>query len=252
VTATTLAKRRPRPAGKPSLRTERSLLREGRTWVAAMDEVGRGALAGPVTVGVVLVSVDVGTAPAGVRDSKLLAPQVRERLVPRIRRWAPAWAVGHAGPDVVDSVGVLAALRAAGRRALAQLPTVPDLVLLDGNHDWLTDPRGEGLFSLIEGAPVCPPVRTLIKADLTCSSVAAASVLAKVERDGIMQRLSPEYPAYAWADNKGYSAPEHIEALRRLGPTEHHRQTWRLPLTQGGSGPLDWDATLEAGDDVLL
>lgn len=252
MTAGTIAKRPARPSVPPNLRVERSLLREGRTWVAAMDEVGRGALAGPVSVGVVLVSAQVGTAPSGVRDSKLLAPHVRERLVPRIRRWAPAWAVGHAGPDEVDSVGVLGALRAAGRRALAQLPAVPDVVLLDGNHDWLTDPRGEGLFQLIDGAPICPPVRTMIKADMRCSSVAAASVLAKVERDGIMQELSPQFPAYSWADNKGYSAPEHVEALRRLGPTEHHRQTWRLPLMERVDGPLDWDVTLEAGDDVLL
>src|SRR5207342_2496017 len=135
VTAPTLARRKPpagRPSGKPTLRVERSLLREGRTWIAAMDEVGRGALAGPVSVGVVLVDAAVGTVPQGVRDSKLLAPQVRERLVPKIRRWAPAYAVGHAGPDEVDALGIIAALRRAGRRALAQLPAVPDLVLLDG------------------------------------------------------------------------------------------------------------------------
>lgn len=242
-------------SGKPTLRVERTLLREGRTWLAAMDEVGRGALAGPVSVGVVLVDSAVGTVPQGVRDSKLLLPHVRERLVPKIRRWAPAYAVGHAGPDEVDAVGIMAALRRAGRRALAQLPAVPDLVLLDGNHDWLTDPQGEGLFALIEGAPVCPPVRTLIKADMQCSSVAAASVLAKVERDAMMTALSPEFPVYAWADNKGYSAPEHVEALRLHGPSPHHRQTWRLPLAQGTpglSGPVEWDASIAAGDDVLL
>jgi ribonuclease HII len=251
VSAATVSTRR-RPSGKPTLRVERSLLREGRTWIAAMDEVGRGALAGPVSVGVVLVDANVGTVPQGVKDSKLLAAPVRERLVPRIRRWAPAYAVGHAGPDEVDSIGIIAALRMAGRRALAQLPMAPDLVLLDGNYDWLTDPRGEGLFALLEGAPVSPPVRTLIKADMTCSSVAAASVLAKVERDAIMTALSPDFPHYAWADNKGYSAPEHFEALRRYGPSEHHRQTWRLPFTEGLVGPVQWDPTVSTGDDVLL
>lgn len=251
----TKAGRRPAPSGKPSLRVERTLLREGRTWIAAMDEVGRGALAGPVSVGVVLVDASVQTVPQGVRDSKLLAPHVRERLVPRIRRWAPAYAVGHAGPDEVDAVGIMTALRRAGQRALAQLPAVPDLVLLDGNHDWLTDPNGDGLFALIEGAPTSPPVRTLIKADLKCSSVAAASVLAKVERDAMMTELHPQFPRYAWADNKGYSAPEHLEALRRHGPTEHHRQTWRLPFVGGIAGPVEWDpgqAPAEHGDDVLL
>ena len=197
----------------------------------------------------------MGTVPQGVRDSKLLLPHVRERLVPRIRRWAPAYAVGHAGPDEVDAIGIIAALRRAGRRALAQLPAVPDLVLLDGNHDWLTDPQGDGLFALLEGAPVSPPVRTMIKADLRCSSVAAASVLAKVERDGIMTELAPEYPVYAWADNKGYSAPEHVEALRLHGPSPYHRQTWRLPLADGssyGAGPVEWDPPSGAGEDVLL
>jgi ribonuclease HII len=256
VSATTVARPRtargPLPSGKPSLRVERSLLREGHTWIAAMDEVGRGALAGPVSVGVVLVDATVRTVPQGVRDSKLLAPHVRERLVPRIRRWAPAYAVGHAGPDEVDAVGIMAALRQAGRRALAQLPAVPDLVLLDGNYDWLTDPNGDGLFALLEGAPTSPPVRTLIKADLKCSSVAAASVLAKVERDAMMIDLHPAFPNYAWADNKGYSAPEHLEALRRHGPTEHHRQTWRLPLAGGIEGRLEWDPDTGPGDDVLL
>ena len=95
-------------------------------------------------------------------------------------------------------------------------------------------------------------MRTLIKADLQCSSVAAASVLAKVERDGIMTGLSPDFPVYAWADNKGYSAPEHVEALRRHGPSLHHRRTWRLPFTEGAAGPLEWDDTVGAGDDVLL
>jgi ribonuclease HII len=218
------------PSRTPTLRVERSLIREGHTWIAAMDEVGRGALAGPVSVGVVVVDAAVGTVPKGVRDSKLLPAQARERLVPKIRRWAPEWAVGHAGPDEVDAIGIMRALRAAGRRALAQLRIVPDLVLLDGNHDWLTDPAGEGLFALLEDAPTCPPVRTMIKADMRCSSVAAASVLAKVERDAMMTALSPQFPQYAWADNKGYSAPEHVEALRRFGPSPHHRQTWRLPV----------------------
>jgi ribonuclease HII len=236
---------KPLLSGKPTLRVERSLLREGYTWIAAMDEVGRGALAGPVSVGVVLVDATVQTVPQGVRDSKLLAPHVRERLVPRIRRWAPAFAVGHAGPDEVDAVGIMAALRRAGQRALAQLPAAPDLVLLDGNHDWLTDPNGDGLFALLEGAPKSPPVRTLIKADMKCSSVAAASVLAKVERDAMMTELHPDFPRYMWADNKGYSAPEHLEALRRHGPTEHHRQTWRLPLAGGITGRLEWTP----GDD---
>ena len=227
----------------PTLRVERSLLREGYRLIASMDEVGRGALAGPASVGIVLVDSSVRTAPAGVRDSKLLTPAARQALVPRIRRWAPAYAVGHAGPDEVDAVGILAALRLAARRALAALPAVPDLILLDGNHDWFTEPSvragdpTSGLQSLFTLAPPEPPspstpaieVRTMIKADMRCSSVAAASVLAKVERDTYMVRLHEAYPAYCWADNKGYSAPEHLQALLELGPCEHHRRSWRLP-----------------------
>jgi ribonuclease HII len=208
----------------PTLRVERSLLREGHRLIAAVDEVGRGALAGPASVGVVLVDAGVRTAPSGVRDSKLLTPAAREALVPRIRRWALAHAVGHAGPDEVDAVGILGALRLAAQRAIDQLPQRPDLVLLDGNHDYLTDRMAQGLFE----APALP-VRTMIKADMRCSSVAAASVLAKVERDAMMVALHDEHPEYGWAMNKGYSAPEHMAALVELGATVHHRRSWRLP-----------------------
>jgi ribonuclease HII len=210
-----------------------------------MDEVGRGALAGPVTVGVVVVDVEVRSAPTGVRDSKLLAPAAREALVPRLRRWSRAWAVGHAEPEEIDTYGIMAALRLAGRRALAQLPQVPTCVLLDGNHDWLTGRRRMvevgALFPLdpvvpfrapappVE-LPVEPVVHTMIKADLKCAAVAAASVLAKVERDQIMVRRSGAFPGYGWEENKGYSAPEHAAALRRLGPCVQHRRSWSLPL----------------------
>ncbi len=236
------------PAGRaPSLRVERAMLREGHTLIAAMDEVGRGALAGPASVGIVLVDASIGTAPTGVRDSKLLTPAAREALVPRIRRWALASAVGHAGPDEVDAVGILGALRAAARRALAALPATPDVVLLDGSHDWLTDPAAVGLLAFADDVTATPPVRTLVKADLSCSSVAAASVLAKVERDAMMVELHPEHVAYNWADNKGYSAPEHLRALVELGPTVHHRRSWRLPTyvgepLPGGVAPDPWAA----------
>ena len=259
----------------PSLRVERSLLREGYRLIASMDEVGRGALAGPASVGIVLVDDSVRTAPAGVRDSKLLTPAARQALVPRIRRWALAYAVGHAGPDEVDAVGILAALRLAARRALAALPAVPDLILLDGNHDWFSQPAtpAEGTASVLPGlfalppapsyppAPVGPPieVRTMIKADMRCSSVAAASVLAKVERDARMVRLHDDYPAYCWADNKGYSAPEHLAALLELGPCEQHRRSWRLPCAtdplvseNGGVGVPEQDDGLTREQQISI
>ena len=249
-----------RAAGRskvPTLRQERILLRSGHLLVAGMDEVGRGALAGPVSVGVVVIDSSVRTAPAGVRDSKLLSPAAREALVPKLRRWAGAHAVGHAEPDEIDRYGIIAALRLAGRRALASLPELPGCVLLDGSHDWLSTPRppqplcdpgpgpGEGLFEL-ELPPVRepPPVRelppaqpldvdpqvvTMVKADLRCAAVAAASVLAKVERDAIMVSRSAAHPQYRWHDNKGYSAPEHLAALLELGATSQHRRSWSLP-----------------------
>jgi ribonuclease HII len=210
--------------------------------IAGMDEVGRGALAGPVSVGVVVVDEVCRSAPVGVKDSKLLSHQVRERLVPKIRGWATAYAVGHASPAEIDRFGIMVALRFAGTRALDALPVVPDLVLLDGNHDWLTDPQRVGLLGLVEddpdwlagpacGNPVrpCIPVRTMVKADMVCSSVAAASVLAKVERDAMMVELAVTMPGYAWELNKGYSAPEHFAALASRGATTHHRRSWRLP-----------------------
>jgi len=224
---------------KPSLRVERELQRAGHRLVAGMDEVGRGALAGPVSVGVVVIDELCRSAPVGVKDSKLLSHQMRERLVPKIEGWATAHAVGHASPGEIDTYGIMVGLRLAGTRALAALSVIPDLIILDGNHDWLTDPGRVGLLGLCEdglgAAPCAPcvPVRTIVKADMCCSSVAAASVLAKVERDAMMVALAAEVPGYAWELNKGYFAPEHVAALETHGPSVHHRRSWRLPGVSG-------------------
>jgi ribonuclease HII len=219
---------------KPSLRVERALQRDGHRVLAGMDEVGRGALAGPVSVGVVLIDETCRSAPTGVKDSKLLTPAARVAMVPRIQRWCLAHAVGHASPSEIDEIGIIAALRLAGCRALAAVPVVPDLVILDGNHDWLTAPDEVGLFAFAgEQPPVTPPVTTMIKADLKCSSVAAASVLAKVERDAMMTAYAPQHPVYGWEVNKGYAAPEHLTALELHGATELHRRSWRLPGLPG-------------------
>lgn len=233
MTATTRTTRPRHAAGarRPSLRVERTLQREGFAVLAGMDEVGRGALAGPVSVGVVAIDPECRSAPQGVKDSKLLTPAARQRLVPRIQRWCLGHGVGHAWPQEIDEVGIMAALRLAGTRALAQLAGItPDLVLLDGNHDWLTDPQRVGLLGLLDGAPPSPPVRTMIKADLRCSSVAAASVLAKVARDTLMVQAAGEerHTPFRWEQNKGYAAAEHLDALRELGPSDWHRRSWRL------------------------
>ena len=224
---------RPVRSAAPSLRVEKRLLREGHTLLGACDEVGRGALGGPVTVGMVLVDASVQRPLSGVRDSKLLTPAARVALVPRIRRWVLGHAVGHATAEEIDEHGIIAALRMAGSRALAALPAHPDVVLLDGNHDWLSRPRQPTLFDETPLADVEPPrVRTMIKADLQCSSVAAASVLAKTERDALMVRLAADHPGYGWEENKGYGSPEHVAALRAVGPSRLHRRSWRLPCPE--------------------
>jgi len=210
-----------RPAGRraPSLRRERALLAAGARVVVGMDEVGRGALAGPVSVGVVAVDATTRTCPRGVADSKLLSPAARTALLPALARWGLARAVGHASAAEIDAVGIIGALGLAGRRALAGLdPIVVDCVLLDGSYDWLSV-AGQG-----------PAVHVLVKADRTCSSVAAASVLAKCERDALMTGLAAGHSAYGWADNKGYGSPDHLAALRRFGPSPLHRVSWRLPV----------------------
>jgi ribonuclease HII len=224
---------------RPHLRLEKELLRGGLHRLAAMDEVGRGALAGPVSVGVVVVTARIGRVPPGLRDSKLLTPLARETLVPVVRRWAGEFAVGHASPAEIDAFGIIAALRLAGRRALAQLSAPVDAVLLDGNHDYLSEPE-PALFSGTDFWPsplaepaiqvVTGPVFTRIKADLTCAGVAGASVLAKTERDGMLRRLAVDHPDYLFGENKGYGTAEHVAALRKHGPSEVHRRSWRLPL----------------------
>ena len=228
------------PAVVPHLRHERQLFRDGALLVAGMDEVGRGSLAGPVSVGVVVVGPRTRSAPRGVADSKLLTPAAREALVPALSRWGLARAVGHASADEIDAIGILAALRLAGRRALSRVELVVgpvDTVLLDGNYDWLTGRRT--LFD-DEPADSAWRVHLRIKADRSCASVAAASVLAKCERDALMVALADRHPAYRWADNKGYASPEHLAALRELGPCPLHRRSWRLPVA-GEDVPVPGD-----------
>ena len=214
----------------PTLRTERRLLRQGYRAVACADEVGRGALAGPVTVGMVVITTATPPAPAGVMDSKLLTAARREALAPLIQRWAPH-AVGHASSDEIDQLGIMAAMRLAGLRALRALELEPDLILLDGNQDYLGATRQGSLFDQVatEPHPPVPEVRTQVKADLTCAGVAAASILAKVTRDALMIQAASNFPDYGWSANKGYAAPDHLAALRRLGPTHLHRVSWQLP-----------------------
>ena len=218
---------------RPSLRFEKSLMREGNGIVLGCDEVGRGALGGPVSVGVLAVDANVRRVPAGLADSKLLTPARRDRLAPKVRRWALDFAVGHATATEIDAYGIMRALRLAGQRALAQLSVLPDIVILDGNHDWLSvRPEQVDLFASEPPWPevVVPPVITRIKGDMTCAAVAGASVLAKTTRDALMVKMADNFPQYAWHENKGYASPEHMSELERNGPCSEHRRSWRLPV----------------------
>ena len=199
--------------------------------VAGMDEVGRGALAGPVAVGVALVDATVGEPPAGLTDSKALSARRREALCEPIRDWVLDAAIGYSSPGEVDDVGIVGALRLAGLRALGEVAgrgLLPGVVLLDGVHDWLSVPDAD-LFTRAPLGPAGPgvPVVTRVKADLTCAVVSAASVLAKVARDAVMRGLAD--PGYDWCHNKGYASPAHVRALAQLGPCNLHRRSWRLP-----------------------
>jgi ribonuclease HII len=225
-------------AVRPSLRWEKARFGEGRITVIGCDEVGRGAIAGPVAVGVAAVTVDVRRVPQGLADSKLLTAPRREALVPVVRSWAST-AVGMADASVVDDAGIVTALGLAGARAIDTL--VADglsldgaIVLLDGSFDWLT----RALTTPVE-------VAVRIKADRDCASVAAASVVAKVARDALMVAAHDEAPHYAWASNKGYGSTAHYDGIRAVGAHALHRKTWLHQAESAASS-----VTLDGFDDL--
>lgn len=210
----------------PTLETELALHGEGHRYVIGCDEVGRGAIAGPVAVGLALVDVSIGPFPEGLRDSKLLSEKRREFLAPLTARWALHTSVGLASASEVDVLGLSAALGLAGKRALVALHKSgarirESIVLLDGSFDWLNPALS---------SPVT--IRTRVKADRDCASVAAASVVAKVHRDRLMIEADARTPGYGWAGNKGYGSAGHFAALAELGPTDLHRHTWLKPAPE--------------------
>ncbi|WP_061781800.1 ribonuclease HII [Microbacterium hominis] len=207
----------------PRLTVERRLLKE-HALVIACDEVGRGALAGPVAVGAAVMDAAGARRriPEGLRDSKLVAEHRRPDVAARAAAWVGASAVGWASAAEIDEVGIIRALGLAALRAIADLRAagiVPEeaIVILDGNHDYITPAGGSGLR-----------VRPIVKADRDCASAAAASVLAKVARDDLMTRLHDEHPVYRWERNKGYASLEHRDAIRAHGLSAHHRASWAI------------------------
>lgn len=222
-----------KPRGKATtLDHERDLAAHTATrYIGAVDEVGRGSLAGPVSVGMVVIDINQVTEFPELRDSKLLDPATREQLINQIQQWALSYGVGHASPGEIDELGMTAALRLAGTRAAALCQPAPEAALVDGSYDWLSAKEPD-LFDLLESASepsgLQIPVRTVIKGDMTCQAIAAASILAKVERDGMMLAAADEYPVYGWDVNKGYATATHRQAIVDHGPSPLHRLSWRL------------------------
>lgn len=196
----------------PGWAVERSWWRDGFSRVAGVDEVGRGPLAGPVVAAAVVLPRTASGRPGRARwiraldDSKALTPRQRVRLAETIRGECE-WNLAVVSPQVIDQVNILQATRLAMRRAVAGLLTRPDALIIDGNGV-----AGSGL-----------PERAVVRADMLCVSVAAASIVAKVARDAMMEDLDGVFPGYGFAEHKGYATDVHREAIRRLGPTTVHR-----------------------------
>jgi ribonuclease HII len=203
----------------PTLEAERGLLATGNGIVVGVDEVGRGAIAGPVVVGVSILRLATDFPP-GLRDSKLISASKREKLMDPIDDWVEGIAAGEASAAEIDEFGIIAALGRAAERAFATLAIAGhDLTgssaILDGSHNWLA-------ASLVPAMDI----RVRPKADRDCALVAAASVWAKVYRDRLMVEVAGDADVYGWASNKGYGSAGHFEAIRQHGATDFHRRTW--------------------------
>jgi ribonuclease HII len=218
----------------PDFAEERILWSRGYRHVAGIDEVGRGCLAGPVTSAAVILPPD--WSPPGLRDSKLLKPEERRRLDVEIREHAVAWSIAFVGPELIDRINILQATLLASTLAAARLSIRPDALLLDA-------------VSLPE-VPVHQ--RVLVSADRLCVSVAAASVIAKVARDRLMEEYDALYPGYDLAGNKGYAAPEHRAGIEKLGLCPIHRVSF-APCRDRQQMSLWQDAAADAiadADDI--
>ena len=200
----------------PNTSFESDLWDEGLVHIAGLDEAGRGALAGPVSVGAVILPNDktlLSSTLSGVRDSKQLTPRKREALVEPIMEVALAWAVGFATPEEIDIQGIVRATRLAALRALHQFTITPQYLL--------TDYR-------LELPQIAIPQTSIIKGDAHCLSIACASILAKTERDALMRELDSQYQGYGLGQHKGYGTQAHRSALKRLGSSDIHRKSFHV------------------------
>lgn len=201
---------------KPTLKFESDLWDSGLQFIAGLDEAGRGALAGPVSVGAVVLLNDkplLSRTLGRVRDSKQLTPLQRDSIAPAIKDIALAWSVGFADADEIDSQGIVRATRLAAIRALHQFSISPQYLLTD--------------FRL-ELPQLDISQTSIVKGDAHCLSIACASILAKTERDALMRELDERHPGYGLAKHKGYGTQAHRSALRRLGLSSVHRKTFRV------------------------
>ena len=195
--------------GQPDYTFEQAAVQRGLQYVAGVDEVGRGPLAGPVTVAAVIL--DLQSIPQGLNDSKKLTARRRAEIADDIWLMAQV-AVAHASVAEIDELNILRASYLAMQRAIDELPQRPDHVLIDGNMI----PRGLKISA-----------QTIVKGDARSLSIAAASIVAKVARDRIMCALAADFPGYGWDSNAGYPSKAHKMALQSLGVTPHHRRSFK-------------------------
>ncbi len=200
---------------------ERALLAEGKRLICGCDEAGRGALAGPVVAAAVVLDYDC--LPGGLNDSKLLRADAREAAAETIRRCAIAWAVCAMSPREIERINILQASLSAMQTAVSMLSCCPEYVLIDGPQlpRMQTSAGGEALDS---GSL---PMQAIIDGDALILGIAAASILAKVERDRLMRELALEHPAYGFERHMGYGTPQHRAALTAHGPCEIHRRSFK-------------------------
>ena len=185
--------------------------------ILGLDEVGRGPLAGPLAVGGVVFAADAARL-AGLNDSKQVKPERREELAEEIKREAVAWDIEYIAPEDIDAHGMTASLKTAFGKvihAVESAGVIPDVILLDGNPLHLDEREAN-----------------IVKGDSRCASIAAASIIAKVARDGLMVEYHEEYPVYDFASNKGYASPQHIAAIKEHGLSPIHRRSFCMGFTQ--------------------
>ncbi len=195
----------------PNLKEEKSLISQGYKYVIGIDEVGRGAWAGPLVVGAVILPRNKRLYK--IRDSKLLTREKREQLFPKITNWVSGWAVGEVSSFEIDKLGLSKSIQLAAQRAIFNLRINIDFVLIDGNWNYLKDIYPKNF-------------RTIKSGDSLCLSIATASILAKFIRDRKLTELHSLYPNYNFKNNKGYPTKEHINNLSQFGPCEIHRQSY--------------------------